>query len=313
MALHKKGGTDPLPEGRASFSNHGLGSVPLFVQTRPGSIGPVHPASTLSLPSAYLSGFGFFHSDVTLWFGRLWATFPPLFAFPCRALLDGPVSLVPIPSSLRQLGERRRMHGYRWFNPKVTRRIALVLAVTLAIESASCGTVLHPERCGRAHSGALDPSIVVLDGLGVLVFLVPGVVAFIVDFSTGAIWLPDQHFSPYVPVPIPPPGAYPPPMVYPPGMIGPPPGASAPPQPLTSLEPPAVFRASSRPLTRIDTHGEKLTRERIEAIIRAHTGQTIKLDAPDVRAIRANNIEDASATLRNAQSAPNVESPAPPK
>lgn len=199
------------------------------------------------------------------------------------------------------------MDAYRWFSRKVTRRIALLLAVALAVESASCGTVIHPERCGRPHSGALDPSIVVLDGLGVLVFLVPGVVAFIVDFSTGAIWLPDQHFSPYVPVPVPPPGAYPaypPPMVYPPGAVGPPPGASPPPQPLTSLEPPAVFRASSRPLTRIDAGGEKLTNERIEAIIRARTGQTIKLDAPDVRVIRADNFDDASTKLRNADGTP---------
>jgi hypothetical protein len=202
------------------------------------------------------------------------------------------------------------MRADRWFNRKVTRRIALVLAVAVAIESASCGTVIHPERIGRSHSGALDPSIVVLDGLGVLVFLIPGVVAFIVDFSTGAIWLPDQHFGPYVPVPVLPPGAYPPP-AYPPAMVyppGPPPGAGAPPQPLTSLETTAVFRASSRPLTRpltrIDTHGEKLTRERIEAIIRARTGHTIKLDAPDVRVIPANNFDDASTTLRNVDGVP---------
>lgn len=197
------------------------------------------------------------------------------------------------------------MHAYRWFNPKLNRRIALVLTIAVAIESASCGTVIHPERCGRPHSGALDPSIVVLDGLGVLVFLIPGVVAFIVDFSTGAIWLPEPRFNPYVPVPVPPPGypAYPPPGMYPSAPVGPPPGANAPPQPLSSLEPPAVFRASSRPLTRIDTKGEKLTRERIEAIIRAHTGQMIKLDAPDVQVIRANNLGDASTALRNADGA----------
>jgi hypothetical protein len=195
------------------------------------------------------------------------------------------------------------MHACRWFNPTVNRRIALVLTIALAIESASCGTVIHPDRCGRPHSGALDPSIVVLDGLGVLVFLIPGVVAFIVDFSTGAIWLPEPRFNPYMPVPVPPPGAYPPPGFYPSAPVGPPPGANAPPQPLSSLEPRTIFRASSRPLTRIDTKGEKLTRERIEAIVRAHTGQAIKLDAPDVRVIRANSFDDASTTLRSADDA----------
>jgi hypothetical protein len=190
----------------------------------------------------------------------------------------------------------------RWFNPSVNRRIALIVTIALAIESASCGTLIHPDRVGQPHSGALDPSIVVLDGLGVLVFLIPGVVAFIVDFSTGAIWLPEPRFSPYMPVPVPmaPPGAYPPPAYYPPAPVGPPPGASAPPQPLTSLDPPTVFRASSRPLTRIDTKGEKLTPERIEAIIRERTGQQIKLDDPSVRVIRANDFDDASTTLRNA-------------
>jgi hypothetical protein len=190
------------------------------------------------------------------------------------------------------------MQRDRWFHPQIRRRIAVILTVALAIESASCGTLIHPERCGRPHSGALDTSIVVLDGLGVLVFLVPGVVAFIVDFSTGAIWLPDAQFTPYVPVPVPPPG-YPPPGVVYPAPVGPPPGASAPPQPLTSLEPHTIFRASSRPLTRIDTKGEKLTPERIEAIVRAHTGQAIKLDAPDVRVIRASSFDDASTKLRD--------------
>ena len=87
------------------------------------------------------------------------------------------------------------MHAGRWFIPRVNRRIALCLTVAVAIQTASCGTLIHPERCGRPHSGALDPSVVVLDGLGVLVFLVPGVVAFIVDFSTGAVWLPAGSYT----------------------------------------------------------------------------------------------------------------------
>ncbi len=53
---------------------------------------------------------------------------------------------------------------------------------------AACGTILHPERKGRI-SGQLDPSIVVLDAVGLLFFLVPGVIAFAVDFSNGTIYL----------------------------------------------------------------------------------------------------------------------------
>jgi hypothetical protein len=181
------------------------------------------------------------------------------------------------------------MRGYGWLKASTKRRIALALAVALAIESASCGTLIHPDRWGQPHTAVLDPSIVVLDGLGVLVFLIPGVVAFIVDFSTGAIYLPEPRFNPYLP----PPGVYPPPG-------GPPPPGYAP--PMTSATTGATFRGSSRPLTRINADSTPLTKERIEAIVRERTGQTIKLDASDVRVLRANNVEDASETLRNADS-----------
>lgn len=52
-----------------------------------------------------------------------------------------------------------------------------------------CGTLIYPERDGQAR-GELDASIVLLNGLGTLLFFVPGVIAFAVDFSTGAIYLP---------------------------------------------------------------------------------------------------------------------------
>lgn len=57
-----------------------------------------------------------------------------------------------------------------------------------------CGTVLHPERRGQA-AGPLDWKIVALDGIGLLLFFVPGVIAFAVDFSTGAIYLPEAGYS----------------------------------------------------------------------------------------------------------------------
>jgi hypothetical protein len=54
----------------------------------------------------------------------------------------------------------------------------------------SCGTILHPERKGQV-SGRIDPSIAVLNGLGLLLYFVPGIIAFAVDFSNGTIYLPD--------------------------------------------------------------------------------------------------------------------------
>jgi hypothetical protein len=59
----------------------------------------------------------------------------------------------------------------------------------LLIAATGCGTILYPERRGQ-RAGELDPGVVLLDAVGLLVFFVPGVIAFAVDFSTGAIYLP---------------------------------------------------------------------------------------------------------------------------
>ena len=66
---------------------------------------------------------------------------------------------------------------------------SLLLSALLVATTSGCGTILHPERKGQID-GQLDPSIVVLDALGLLFFLIPGVIAFAVDFSNGTIYLP---------------------------------------------------------------------------------------------------------------------------
>jgi hypothetical protein len=53
--------------------------------------------------------------------------------------------------------------------------------------------LLHPERRGQPPGGGLDWSIVALDGIGLLLFFIPGVIAFAVDFATGAIYLPPGY------------------------------------------------------------------------------------------------------------------------
>jgi hypothetical protein len=77
---------------------------------------------------------------------------------------------------------------------RIRRPLTLILIATLSLQAASCGTIIHPERWGQPRTGPLDPSIVVLDGLGVLLFVIPGIVAFVVDFSTGAIYLPGPAY-----------------------------------------------------------------------------------------------------------------------
>jgi hypothetical protein len=75
------------------------------------------------------------------------------------------------------------------FRKRVIRYRTLLLAVLFFLQVAGCGTVMYPERRGQ-RSGRIDVGIAVLDGLGLLLFIIPGVIAFAVDFSTGAIYLP---------------------------------------------------------------------------------------------------------------------------
>ncbi len=61
---------------------------------------------------------------------------------------------------------------------------------------SSCGTVIYPGRVNRKKHGGLDPSIVILDGIGLFVFIIPGLIAFAVDFGSGALYFPagkDHH------------------------------------------------------------------------------------------------------------------------
>ena len=72
---------------------------------------------------------------------------------------------------------------------KIKTPIAVSLVAALLLQISACGTILYPERKGQTD-GRLDPSIVILDAVGLLFFLVPGVIAFAVDFSNGTIYLP---------------------------------------------------------------------------------------------------------------------------
>jgi len=67
--------------------------------------------------------------------------------------------------------------------------IRALLVAVLSFQLASCGTLLYPERRGE-KTGRLDVGVVLLDAVGLLFFLIPGIIAFAVDFSSGAIYLP---------------------------------------------------------------------------------------------------------------------------
>jgi len=69
----------------------------------------------------------------------------------------------------------------------------LVLAASVTA-LVGCGTVFHPERKGQV-SGRIDPVVAIANGVGLLFFIVPGVIAYAVDFSNGTIYLPSGHTS----------------------------------------------------------------------------------------------------------------------
>jgi hypothetical protein len=79
---------------------------------------------------------------------------------------------------------------------RLTRRGLFQMAAGGAVSLvAGCGMILHPERRGQPPGGGLDWSIVALDGIGLLLFFIPGVIAFAVDFATGAIYLPPPRYG----------------------------------------------------------------------------------------------------------------------
>jgi hypothetical protein len=65
----------------------------------------------------------------------------------------------------------------------------LASALAALMLASSCGMILFPERKGQ-DSGKLDPNVIVMDASLLIFWIVPGVVAFVVDFATGAGYLP---------------------------------------------------------------------------------------------------------------------------
>src|SRR6185436_15593086 len=73
--------------------------------------------------------------------------------------------------------------------------LRMALCFTLMTQLVGCGTLIHPERRGQS-SGRIDPAIAILDGIGLLLFIIPGLIAFAIDFATGAIYLPGTAAGP---------------------------------------------------------------------------------------------------------------------
>lgn len=74
--------------------------------------------------------------------------------------------------------------------------ISTILIFLLSQQLFSCGYLVHSERRGQ-NGGKVDWAIAALDAIGLLFFIIPGLIAFAVDIGTGTIYLPntDRHAS----------------------------------------------------------------------------------------------------------------------
>lgn len=132
---------------------------------------------------------------------------------------------------------------------KPVRLLPLILTAAVTLHLTSCGTLLHPERRGQPPGGRLDPAIVLLDAAGLLLFLIPGLVAFAVDFSTGAIYLPpDYSWAPH------------------------------------AARSSASAGRANQNLVKVQLAKEELTRSSIERVLREKTGQPVDLEPGRYRA-----------------------------
>ena len=77
-------------------------------------------------------------------------------------------------------------------NKILTNTLRLSVCAVFTLQLAGCGTLMYPERRGQ-RGGRLDVGVTVLDAVGLLFFIIPGVIAFCVDFSNGTIYLPEHR------------------------------------------------------------------------------------------------------------------------
>lgn len=143
---------------------------------------------------------------------------------------------------------------------------------------SGCGTILHKERVNQPHSRDIDWSVVALDGLGLLLFFVPGVIAFAVDFYTGAIYLPPTQTA----------------------LQPQPDGSSTSVSQVSSrvTEQGQVASASFSGLREFKVDRRDLSPERIESIVSEQARATIDLASSDVRASELEHLDNFAQQRR---------------
>jgi hypothetical protein len=162
-----------------------------------------------------------------------------------------------------------------------------------------------------------------LDGLGLLCFFVPGVVAFAVDFWTGAIYLPYGSVSGYPDYPPPADAPLPDPAIngphFAPAQFAPPqyapphepiptvphfPNASAP-----AVRLPQVDVESGQALCQVNVPREELNQQSIERAVSEHIGKPITLDEAPARVSPLDRLDSFAQACRQHLANPSFGSP----
>jgi len=68
------------------------------------------------------------------------------------------------------------------------RFLVVVALAAILLPASGCGTLMYPDRLHAKPSRQLDTRVVVLDCLWLFAWIIPGVVALAIDFSTGAAY-----------------------------------------------------------------------------------------------------------------------------
>jgi len=138
------------------------------------------------------------------------------------------------------------------------RRLLQLCGLGLLPVAAGCGTILYPERIGQPR-GPLDWKVVALDTLGLLLFFIPGIIAFAVDFSNGTIYMP-SYYGPNSPSP----SSY-----Y---------GADAAP-------------SRDKKLVSVQVPPTELSQAKIEQVVSKHLDRTVRLDKGDYQTQELESVE----------------------
>ncbi len=75
------------------------------------------------------------------------------------------------------------------------RQFQRLLALCVPAALTGCGTLLYPERRGQGRGGKIDWTVAGMDAIGLVLFVVPGVIAFGVDYYNGSLFFPESEDS----------------------------------------------------------------------------------------------------------------------